>query len=82
MDAGVLCSQLGGYFTNSSEIIDGDPGTGPIFIERLECTPESTDVLDCPRFSPLGLVNCNHSSDISIRCKGQFDLSLFGSLRK
>ena len=77
MDSGVLCSQLGGYFTENSEIIDGEPGSGPIFIERLECTPENTDILDCPSFSPLGLVSyCDHSSDVSIRCQGWLDLSL------
>ena len=73
MDAGVLCGQLGGFFTNNSEIIDGEPGSGSIFIERLECTQKDTNVLHCPRYSPLGLVNCNHSLDASIRCKGWLD---------
>lgn len=76
VDAGVLCGQIGGYFTNNSEIISGEPGSGPIFIERLECTLEDTDVLNCPSFSPLGLVNCDHSFDVSIRCKGKSDLYL------
>ena len=74
VDAGVLCGQIGGYFTNNSEIISGEPGSGPIFIELLECTLEDTDVLNCPSFSPLGLVNCDHSFDVSIRCKGKSDL--------
>lgn len=73
-DAGVLCGQLGGYFTNNSEIIVGEPGSGPIFIERLECTQENTNILVCPTFSPLGLVNCNHSLDVSIKCEGQSEM--------
>ena len=71
IDAGVVCGQLGGYFTNNSEIIDGESGSGPIFLERLECSQEDTTILDCPRFSPLGLVNCDHSLDVSIRCTGK-----------
>ena len=75
-DAGVLCGQLGGYFTNNSEVIDGEPGFGPIFLERLECTQEDTNILECPHFSPLGLVNCDHSLDVSIRCTGRSNLTL------
>ena len=71
-DAGVLCGQLGGYFTNNSKVTDGEPGFGPIFIERLECTPEDTNILNCSRFSPLGLVNCDHLLDVSIRCSGTY----------
>ena len=71
VDAGVICGQLGGYFTNNSEIIDGKSGSGPIYLEQLECSPEDTNILDCPRFSPLGLVNCDHSLDVSIRCTGR-----------
>ncbi len=71
IDAGVVCGQLGGYFTNNSEIIDGVSGSGPIFLERLECSQEDTNVLDCPRFSPLGLVSCDHSLDVSVRCAGR-----------
>lgn len=71
VDAGVVCGQLGGYFTNNSEIIDGESGSGPIYLERLECSPEDANILDCPHFSPLGLVNCDHSLDVSIRCTGK-----------
>lgn len=71
VDAGIVCGQLGGFFTNNSEIIDGESGSGPIFLERLECSQEDTYILDCPRFSPLGLVNCDHSLDVSIRCTGR-----------
>lgn len=76
VDAGVVCGQLGGYFTNNSEIIDGEPGSGPIFLERVECSQEDANILDCPRFSPLGLVSCGHSLDVSIRCAGRFHHSL------
>ena len=68
----MLCGQLGGFYTNTSEIVNGEPGSGPIFIERLECSQTDTGILDCPRFSPLGLVNCNHSLDVSIRCQGTY----------
>ena len=71
IEAGVLCGQLGRYFTNNSEIIDGELGSGPIFLERLECNQEDTNILDCSHFSPLGLVNCDHSLDVSIRCTGR-----------
>ena len=69
--AGILCSQLGNYFNNNSEIVNGEAGSGPIFLQRVECTQEDKkNILDCRR-SLLGLVsNCDHQRDASIRCHG------------
>ncbi|XP_064384592.1 deleted in malignant brain tumors 1 protein-like isoform X4 [Halichondria panicea] len=70
VDAGVLCGQLGKYSRDSAEIVSGSPGTGPIFVDRLECSADDQTLSDCRMTSPLGVVDrlCDHSMDISIRC--------------
>ena len=72
-DAELICSMFGQF--NDSEIIDsiGDC-SGPIFIQKLDCSDEDTRLLECQRFSPLGLVDgdvCNHMNDVSLRCIGK-----------
>lgn len=73
MDASVLCGQLGRYSRENSLIVSSSPGTGPIFVDRLECSGDEEMLLDCRFSSPLGVVDqsCDHSMDISIRCVGK-----------
>ena len=56
------------------EIITGLEGSGPIFLDRLDCTPDDTSLLECRSFSvySLGLPQCDHSQDVSIRCRGEY----------
>ena len=51
------------------------PGTGPIFIERLNCPPGDPDNYDeayvgCLNEAILGQSQCSHNEDIGIRCTG------------
>ncbi len=78
VDAGVLCRQLGKYSRDSAEIVSGSPGTGPIFVDRLECSADDQTLSDCRLTSPLGVVDrlCDHSMDISIRCNGKISSTI------
>ena len=57
-----------------AEIITGLEGSGPIFLDRLDCTPNDTSLLECRSFAvySLGLPQCDHSQDVSIRCRGKY----------
>jgi len=46
-------------------------GTGPIFLEGLECNGTETSLLDCTMDVELGLTLCDHSDDAGIRCFGE-----------
>ena len=52
-------------------------GTGPIFLEGLECNGTETSLLDCTMDVELGLTVCDHSEDAGIRCYGEQDLHLY-----
>ena len=47
-----------------------DPGIGPIFLDRLDCSGTETTLLECRHFTPLGLTTCEHSQDAVVRCFG------------
>ena len=47
------------------------PGIGPIFLDQLHCSGSETVVLECRRFTPLGLPTCDHSQDAGVRCVGK-----------
>ena len=47
-------------------------GTGPVFLEGLECVGTETSLLDCPMDTPLGTSLCDHSDDAGIRCYGTY----------
>ena len=47
-----------------------DPGIGPIFLDKLLCSGSETTLLECRRFTPLGLTTCEHSQDAVVRCFG------------
>ena len=47
-------------------------GTGPIWLDNVFCTGLETELLECPH-GGIGLHNCIHSEDASIRCSpGKF----------
>ena len=43
-------------------------GTGPIWIDDVQCTGTETRLVDCPR-TAFGVHNCNHFEDASVRCQ-------------
>ena len=46
-------------------------GSGPIFLEALECTTSDTDLLNChTTFTSVGLTDCSHNQDVSVKCRG------------
>ena len=45
-------------------------GVGPIFLDRVHCDGTENRLLDCEKFQPLGLIQCDHSRDVGVICKG------------
>ena len=74
-DAKVACRQLNRtweyaeYFTGFSP----ERPSAPIWLSNLECTGEERSLLGC-RKSPWGQTFCDHSSDVSVRCRGKYIL--------
>ena len=68
-EAGVICRQLGYNFTGADHFLGGffTPGTGPIFIDELECTGDEERLISC-RYNPIGVHNCEHSDDAGVKC--------------
>ena len=48
------------------------PGAGPIYLSELECSGSESSLINCltERNLPPGLVNCDHSMDVSVQCQG------------
>ena len=47
------------------------PGKGPIFLNQLDCSGLETSLLECGRFTPLGLTTCEHLQVAGVRCTGK-----------
>ena len=45
-------------------------GTGPIFLEKLECNSKQSSLLDCDKATPTGLHHCTHEQDVGVICPG------------
>lgn len=43
------------------------PGSGAIVLENVACTGTESRLLDCPN-NGIGIHNCVHSEDASVRC--------------
>ena len=52
------------------------PGHGPIFLDQLDCSESDSSLLECRRFTPLGLVTCEHTQDALVRCIGKAQTNL------
>ena len=46
-------------------------GTGPIFLDQLDCQGTENTLLECNAFTPQRLLICDHSQDVAIRCTGR-----------
>ena len=59
--------------TGAIQVTTTSFGSGPIFLEGLECTTSDTDLLDCrTTFTSVGLTDCEHNQDVSVKCRGTF----------
>lgn len=43
-------------------------GTGPIFLDRVECHGNESSLLECASELELGLHNCGHHQDAGVIC--------------
>lgn len=59
--------------------LDFGSGSGPIFVEEPFCCGFEDSILDCTSRHEVGVHQCDHSSDVGIRCQG---LSLLTSVQK
>uniref|UniRef100_A0A8C4VDD4 SRCR domain-containing protein n=1 Tax=Gopherus evgoodei TaxID=1825980 RepID=A0A8C4VDD4_9SAUR len=70
-DAKVVCKQLG---CGSAVPVPGEAafgeGTGPIWVETLNCRGTESSLWDCPA-KPWGESNCDHKEDVGVNCSGE-----------
>ncbi|XP_067406887.1 antigen WC1.1-like [Emydura macquarii macquarii] len=69
-DANVVCKQLGCGSAVSAlgEAAFGE-GTGPIWVEKVNCKGTESSLWDCPA-TPWGESNCGHKEDAAVNCSG------------
>ena len=46
-------------------------GSGPIFLDDVQCTSSASKLLECPS-RPILSHNCLHSADAGVGCEGVF----------
>ena len=45
-------------------------GSGPIFLDEVDCSETDSMLLQCNTFTPVGIHSCTHSQDVAILCEG------------
>ena len=45
-------------------------GSGPIFLDEVDCSETDSVLLQCNTFTPVGIHSCTHSQDVAILCEG------------
>ena len=70
MDAHVACRQFG-YLEAESYSPHYGRGSGPIWLDNLNCTGKEESLFDCPR--GIGLSDCTHEDDVGVICQGMFN---------
>ncbi|XP_044840371.1 antigen WC1.1-like [Mauremys mutica] len=69
-DAKVVCKQLGcGSAVSAPREAAFGEGTGPIWVEMLNCRGTESSLWDCPA-KPWGESNCDHKEDAAVNCLG------------
>ncbi|CAM2097436.1 unnamed protein product [Caretta caretta] len=69
-DANVVCKQLGcGSAVSAPGEAAFGQGTGPIWVETLNCRGTESSLWDCPA-KPWGESNCGHKEDAAVNCSG------------
>ena len=50
--------------------MENENGTGPIFLDQLQCVGSERSLLQCEMERDVGLHQCGHSMDVHVRCAG------------
>ena len=66
-NAAVVCRQLGFYST--AHIYTAGHGTGPIWLSRISCFGNESNLFECGQLS-VATKNCTHSNDAAVSCSG------------
>ncbi|XP_029769462.1 scavenger receptor cysteine-rich type 1 protein M160 [Terrapene carolina triunguis] len=70
-DANVVCKQLGcGSAVSAPGEAAFGKGTGPIWVEKVNCRGTESSLWDCPAM-PWGESNCDHKEDAAVNCSGE-----------
>ena len=57
-----------------------EAGSGPVFLEKLNCIMSDHSLLDCQSYSANEPSSCDHSQDISIQCTGSVYFAIMNFL--
>jgi len=70
-DAQVACYELGGFHREGAAVLSSisASGSGPIFLDQLDCNGTENTLLECNAFTGRGLSTCDHSQDVGVRCR-------------
>ena len=67
-DATVVCRQLGFYsWVNAYGSARNGQGTGPIWLSRLSCFGNESNLFECGQLS-VSTKKCTHSNDAAVDC--------------
>ncbi|XP_065434808.1 scavenger receptor cysteine-rich type 1 protein M130-like [Chrysemys picta bellii] len=70
-DANVVCKLLGcGTAVSAPGEAAFGEGTGPIWVEKVNCRGTESSLWDCPA-KPWGESNCGHKEDAAVNCSGE-----------
>ena len=47
-------------------------GSGPIFLDQLQCSGSEQSLLECSAVTDLGLHSCDHFMDAGVKCRGLY----------
>ncbi|XP_067424428.1 antigen WC1.1-like, partial [Emydura macquarii macquarii] len=78
-DSNVVCKQLGcGHAINATVSAHYGPGSGPIWLDDVNCSGNESDLWECPSLG-WGQHNCRHKEDAGVLCSEFMHLRLVGS---